>query len=534
MTDKTATTTTTAAAATAEPVKAELYKIQDPTRFSDSHIWKLMLEYYSKSGVSAWSSYTVPFLITCNTFIAQKYAILINNLIQNKTQKTYILELGAGSGKLGFHILCELERMKVDWSKLTYVMSDFADLNIQYWKAHSALTPFIEKGALEFAKFDVYKDVAITLDSGTTLPEKTEIIVIANYVFDSMAVDAFKIDSNKIYESKLAIGSTVNEQDAMDTTILQRMVTTWSYDETSVDHYKRDIYDKILSTYYEMFKDSIIEAHVIFPIAVLALLERVFAKMNVTVIVGDKGFSETDSFTLSGAPHIAVHGSFSVMVNLHAIGLYFENMGGASLHNPQQDAGIKISAFSNSTFSDEFKDLFDNHICDFGPTDFHTMQRAVVLNKELTVEGIHSLLKLSNYDPDTFFNIKDIIVENLTTVSKNLRQDVYRSMGRVLKNYYFLNRDRDIYFELGRLFFKTRDFKQAIEFYNKSIDTLGIHNVTLYNIALCYKEMGDKESALTFLKDSVKLDSTYERAKVLLIQLHAEIQACNVAKIALE
>lgn len=36
-------------------------------------------------------------------------------------------------------------------------------------------------------------------------------------------------------------------------------------------------------------------------------------------------------------PHIAVHGSFSVMVNYHAIGAYFTSRGGFALHNPQEE-----------------------------------------------------------------------------------------------------------------------------------------------------------------------------------------------------
>lgn len=142
-------------------------------------------------------------------------------------------------------------------------------------------------------------------------------------------------------------------------------------------------------------------------------------------------------------------------------------------------------------------------------------------------------MKLSNYDPDTFFNVKEVIIEHLTIVGKNLRQDIYRSLGRIAENYYRLNRDRDLMFEYGRLFFKTREFAKALTFYEQSIKTMGEHNVTMFNIALCYKEMGDKEKSMDYLKRSVKLDPSYDRAKALLIQMHAEIQVNDVANIRL-
>lgn len=43
-------------------------------------------------------------------------------------------------------------------------------------------------------------------------------------------------------------------------------------------------------------------------------------------------------------PHVAVHGSFSVMVNYHAIGLYCTSRSGFVLHDPQEEASLKVSA----------------------------------------------------------------------------------------------------------------------------------------------------------------------------------------------
>ena len=42
-------------------------------------------------------------------------------------------------------------------------------------------------------------------------------------------------------------------------------------------------------------------------------------------------------------PHVAIHGSFSVMVNYHAIGLYCTSRAGFVLHDPQEEASLKVS-----------------------------------------------------------------------------------------------------------------------------------------------------------------------------------------------
>lgn len=57
------------------------------------------------------------------------------------------------------------------------------------------------------------------------------------------------------------------------------------------------------------------------------------------MISGDKGNNNPEQFRGLMDPHIAVHGSFSVMVNYHAIGAYFTSRGGFALHNPQEEVG---------------------------------------------------------------------------------------------------------------------------------------------------------------------------------------------------
>lgn len=58
------------------------------------------------------------------------------------------------------------------------------------------------------------------------------------------------------------------------------------------------------------------------------------------VISGDKGNNNPDQFKGLMDPHIAVHGSFSVMVNYHSIGAYFTSRGGFALHNPQEEVRV--------------------------------------------------------------------------------------------------------------------------------------------------------------------------------------------------
>lgn len=75
------------------------------------------------------------------------------------------------------------------------------------------------------------------------------------------------------------------------------------------------------------------------------------------MISGDKGNNNPEQFRGLMDPHIAVHGSFSVMVNYHAIGAYFTSRGGFALHNPQEEVRSVSALFMHARYSQEMYDL---------------------------------------------------------------------------------------------------------------------------------------------------------------------------------
>ena len=83
-------------------------------RFSESPIWELQRTYYEEQGLKAWQSGEVPLYITNNPMIARAYADIIFGFLQDRSRLGHtsepvtILELGAGSGRLAFHVLKEL------------------------------------------------------------------------------------------------------------------------------------------------------------------------------------------------------------------------------------------------------------------------------------------------------------------------------------------------------------------------------------------------------------------------------------------
>ena len=78
-----------------------------------------------------------------------------------------ILELGAGSGRLAFHLLtklCELvDYSGIETAPFLYIMSDLPAKNITYWQQHKSLLTFVQRGCLDFARFDAQHDASLDL-----------------------------------------------------------------------------------------------------------------------------------------------------------------------------------------------------------------------------------------------------------------------------------------------------------------------------------------------------------------------------------
>src|SRR5215207_7978012 len=147
----------------------------DHQRLSESVLWQLQTRYFEQQGVNAWRSGTVPHYITSNPFIARAYAQVVCGYLRDcraaglldESEPIYIIELGAGSGRFGFHFFKKMAELLPHFAlqnlPIKIVLTDFAQPTIDYWMQHPVLQPLVEQGLLDFARFDVTRDDEITL-----------------------------------------------------------------------------------------------------------------------------------------------------------------------------------------------------------------------------------------------------------------------------------------------------------------------------------------------------------------------------------
>ena len=148
----------------------------------------------------------------------------------------YIIEIGAGSGKLGYLILESLLRYRTFWPRsrlafpFVYVVTDAVKANVEAVAAHPSWTEFIELGVADTAVFDLEKDTEVSSCDGTyTMLVRLSyrqcpadsinafganiiswlvshpILVIGNYIFNSLTTDAFRLEHGSLFQANASV-----------------------------------------------------------------------------------------------------------------------------------------------------------------------------------------------------------------------------------------------------------------------------------------------------------------------------------------
>jgi tetratricopeptide (TPR) repeat protein len=507
---------------------------------SKSILWEQMHKYYEQAGPNAWQEEIVPYQITSNKMLAHLYVSLITAAIndyyaanQSSTAKNtrksqepfYILELGAGHGKFSFYI-CKLlaELGLYEKFNILYIASDISEQNINSWQNHPALQPHINNQQLDFAKFNASSDQEINLiNSKTTISQQSltkPFFVIANYLFDTLSHDGFKCEKSKLYATRIDLDANNSKKFSFE-----NFKYKYSHELINSNYYGHDVFDKILAEYNKQLPNG----SFLIPIGALQCIENIklFSKENAIFLVADKGNISLDDFTDIEDPNIAVHGSISFMVNFHALKTFFDLTNGVSMISPNAYTDLQVGCFMASNKSYNLLELIAKQVLyDVNPQNlinlcYHNEKIASWYN----IEQVLSMLIISKWDPDLFYDLSDQLISFIEKLIKkeelNLEQDQAIIQGLELVDKYFfkLEKNQDVPFVIGNIYYALEEFDLALKFFHLSIQEFGETVEAVHNIALCYYAEDEFKLAQKYAQQALKVNSKYLAAKKLLAEL---------------
>ncbi len=483
----------------------EYFEIEPIKPFSESLIWQLNRDFYQEKGLTAWSKDIVPHHMTSNSMVGKTYAELIfaflkDLAVKEKTEETvYILELGAGHGRLAFHILKHLEilteSIQTKIPPFCYVLSDIVEDNLTFFRQHPQFQTYVDKGLLDTTYFDAIDSKELFLRNAkkkiTPKALNQPLLVVANYFFDSIPTDLFLIRDKIISTCSVMLQSTEDPAEMKTENLISTIELSYSQEPITAPFYVDPLINEILEDY----KHLVFNTYLFFPknsISCLTNLKELSTE-GLMLLSMDKGFHEIHDLEKKGEPEIITHGSLSFWVNYHAISAFCEKSGGKTLFpefsNFHLNIGCLLFLPDGETYI-KTDAAYQQFVNNFGPDDFNTMKRLAYANtSKLNIKDLIALIRLSGYDSTFFIKLLPRIKQVSGAITFNERRRLGQTLHQVWGMYFSINESYDLAYEIGGIFYDIGFYEAALNQFDYSVNLFGQKADIYYNKILCYYQL---------------------------------------------
>jgi tetratricopeptide (TPR) repeat protein len=502
---------------------------------SQSPIWDMQRSYFAERGVEAWRQGEVPHYVTSNPTIANAYAELVLAFRRDRgrlapdepaDEPQTICELGAGSGRFAFHFLSRLADLcaqaDVPLSSFRYVLTDVAQSNLDFWRGHPRFQPLFENGVLDMARFDVARPSALALQvSGKTIGAgalRRPLIVLANYLFDSVPQDLFHFHDGRAHRCLVSLGLKDDPASLGAAELLAQVQVAYDDEEIAGAAYDEPALQALIIAYQRQLHDS----HVLFPAAGLRSLQHLAALSphGLLLLTADKGDHRLAALEGRPAPQPVRHGSISLSVNYHAFASFCAGAGGLALVPADHHSSINVIALmmlADAARHADVQKAYRRHVQEFGPDSFYAITRhARETIPQMSADDILAYLRLSRHDSHQFGRYLPRLLELAPEFDAATREDVIAAIERVWELYFPLGEDLDLANRIAALLYAMNDYPRALDYFERSMEIYGPDSGTLYNIACCYQLLGEDAVAAAVLGKVLEHDPENEPAKTLL------------------
>ncbi len=503
------------------------YEIESNQLFSKSKIWDLNRDFYQKKGPRAFSEEIVPHNLTSSSSVGKTYAQLIFGFLKDLSAKgkttdtVYILELGAGHGRLAFHILVHLDKLILATnSKLPpycYVLSDIVEDNLSFFIDHPQFQSYFKKGVLDVSYFDAVEGDALHLRYSNQHIKSQElnqpIIALANYFFDSLPTELFLVRDKEIATCSISLSTSVDPENLDSEALIKDLDINFQTGVIPVPVYDNPLINEILSEY----KDQINQTYLFYPVTSMQCIDNVknLSTEGLFLLSLDKGYHQAHDLENKPLPEVITHGSFSIWVNYHALGLYCYKKGGESMFPTHSTFNLELGAMVFLDQSDSYSETisaYQNFVNDFGPDDFNTIKNLSYSNvAKLNVEELIAHFRLSAYDSTYFAKMLPRLKQVSSSITHNERTRIYETMHNVWNMYFYIGETFDLAYAMGGLCYDLGYYNDALIYFDNSINTHGHKADTYYNTALSYYQLRQDQMFFKTLEEGKKAFPGYDR-----------------------
>jgi tetratricopeptide (TPR) repeat protein len=209
------------------------------------------------------------------------------------------------------------------------------------------------------------------------------------------------------------------------------------------------------------------------------------------LLMGDKAYTTEEGLSGRPEPELSRHGSFSLMVNLHAFGWWARRHGGEMLDGGDRHTTIAVAALLLG--GDEYpetRQAYEDAIEHFGPDDLMTLTEGLEkAAPRLNAAELVAVLRVTRWDSFTLLGISDALIESIAAADVPTREDLRDALYEIYERHYPVPGEGDLPFTLGLLLYELEDYEEALACFEASIAQHGPDAATDHNITLCRDQL---------------------------------------------
>ncbi|WP_420644498.1 SAM-dependent methyltransferase [Candidatus Leptofilum sp.] len=443
---------------------------------SRSLLWQIQQAYFLNTGMKAWQDDVVPSDISSNPVMARAYSQILFGYLRDcfaaaqqsdfaldASQPINIVELGAGSGRLAYHFLQiflpKYHQSSFASQPIRYIMTDFVPEILEFWRGHGRFQQYFDAGLLDVALFDVMameRPFHLQISNQTLTPEAVSnpLILIANYFFDSVPQDSFVIEDGLLCQNLLTLTSRQPEPDLVDASLWDRLELHYEPIPLEKSVYDQHVYNQILDDYEATLPDCKFS----FPNVGLDCVQywQRFGNGRLLLLTSDRGYSQIDALLNQPDPLPNLHGSFSLMVNYHALSEYISRSGGLVCQAPHYQDNIQLLAYGLGQLPQQAQETqlaFAQAVGEGGsPDDFYALKGVVEkVYSSMSLPELLAFLRLSGWDTAVFTDMQPHLKQQLETADPAWYPDVADALHTVWQCYLPLHQEDSTYQKICHL-----------------------------------------------------------------------------------
>lgn len=497
-------------------------------RLSQTSLWEMQSAAYQTLGLEAWTKRGIPSYLTCNPFIAKRYAqmafdyLLQEHLLKRLSNRAIftIFEFGAGTGRFAYlflkYFLHLVAQSPLKGQKIRYVMSDLSPEVIAGWKEHPHLQKFFDSGILDCACLDLSKPAPFQLmNSGFQVAEgalDNPCVLITNYLFGYLKSDLFANGKGGLAEGLV----TIDTKGINSATSAQAEDLTYSTRFRPLA--KKPYYEvKEWNSALSAVSKELPETSFTLPIGAFELLDffRNVSPKGYCLLAADRGAVTPEQIVALQGISVSRNALCAVAINCRALIHYFKQRGelACSTLQPHPTFVVMMAVAGDPKRNNAMvQRTFSNQLSDFEPADYWELVN-LLEKRDLApkLEEIYLLLKLGDWDSSNFYIFFESIRKELKNASQLTRKRWVEIVDYVYDNFFPLSEsEANLIVNMGVLLFDLKHFAKALIFFQRAYLFKGDRARIFFNMGLCYSQLKDQASAKSCFAEAEKLDASFD------------------------